>query len=133
MRLGEAPVTRPDQTPQYYDEFSFLTFERTLAANQELIDQTIAVEADSDFVWVALVGESTGAFEIRFKLPSGRYNSSSRIRNSMCVGTAQLPAPVVPFVFAPANGRIGVDIKDLSAAGNSVYLALRGYRRFRRK
>ncbi len=130
--FGEAPIQTP-QPANYYDEWGFYPFERTLTAGQELLDQTISMEADSDFYWVALVGESTGAYEIRFKLPSGRYMSSSRLRNSRCVGTAQLPAPVVPFVHVPANGRIGVDIKDLSGASNSVYLALRGFRRFRRR
>ena len=113
-----------------YEEWGYIPFERTLTANEEQLDQTITIQADSDFVWVGLVGESTGAYEIRFRLPSGRYTSSSRLRNSLCVGTAQLPAPVLPFVVAQANGRIGVDIKDLSGAGNSVYLALRGFRRF---
>jgi len=131
MRLGEAPVTAAPREP-FYDETSFLPIEFALAANQELIDQSISIEADSDFFWMTLVGESTGAYEIRFKLPSGRYDSNSRIRNSMCVGTAQLPAPKTPWVYAPANGRIGIDIKDLSGAPNSIYLALRGFRRFRR-
>ena len=131
-RLGEAPVAPAPEQP-HYDEWGFYTYEVALTANQELLDQSIAIDADSDFYWVALVGTSTGDFELRFKLPSGRYTSSGRIRNALMVGTAQLPAPITPWVYCPASSRIGIDIADLSGAANSVYLALRGFRRFRRK
>lgn len=127
-RLGEAPAAQAQQP--HYDEFAFYTYSVTLTSGQELLDQSIAIDADSDFYVMALAGSSTGAYELRFKLPTGRYSSSARIRNTLMIGTAQLPAAVTPFILCPANSRIGIDLKDLSGAGNSVYLALRGFRRF---
>ena len=133
--LGEAPIepTTPPPTPEFYPEWSFYNFTRTLTANQELLDQSIAIDGDSDFWWMALLGCSTGTYELRFKLPSGRYVCSARLPSPFLVGTAQLPGPVVPFVWCPASGRIGVDVRDTSGAGNTINLGLRGYRNFPRR
>jgi hypothetical protein len=128
--LGEAPATAAAAAP-HYDEFAIYTYSVDLTADQELLDQSISIDADSDFYLMALAGSSTDAYELRFKLPNGRYTSSGRIRNSLMIGTAQLPTPVTPFIVCPANSRLGIDIKDLSSAPNSVYLALRGFRRFK--
>jgi len=121
-----APAGAINQTG--YDEFGIQVYDKILTANQELIDQ-----ADADFIWTKLAGNSTGIYEIRFRLPGGRYMSNSRIRNANLIGTAQFGVPVYPYVFIPAAGKIGIDIKDLSAAGNTVQICLIGWRRFRTK
>jgi len=136
MPVGYAPVTSApgaanNQTA--YDEFGIQVWDKVLTANQELIDQALIIDADSDFIWTKLAGNSTGIYEIRFRLPGGRYMSNSRIRNANLIGTAQFGVPLYPHVFIPAAGKIGIDIKDLSAAGNTVQICLIGWRRFRTK
>jgi len=117
-----------------YREFAVYLFTVSLTGNQELTDQTIAIDADSDFIWTKLCGTSDGDYELRFRLPSGRYISSSRIKKSNLVGSSATWAmPILPPVECPASGKIGVDIKDLSGAANNVQLALIGYRAFPRR
>ena len=136
MPVGYAPVTPPaaganNQTG--YDEFGIQVWDKVLTTDQELIDQALIIDADADFIWTKLAGNSTGIYEVRFRLPSGRYMSSSRIRNANLIGTAQFAVPIYPHVFIPAAGKIGIDIKDLSSAGNTVQICLIGWRRFRTK
>ena len=136
MPLGYSPVTPAAagaNNQAGYDEFGIQVYDKILTANQELIDQAVIIDADADFIWTKLAGNSTGIYEIRFRLPGGRYMSNSRIRNANLIGTAQFGVPVYPYVFIPAAGKIGIDIKDLSAAGNTVQICLIGWRRFRTK
>jgi hypothetical protein len=103
----------------------------TLTANQELLDQALQIAGDSDFVWLGTKGVKTGEFEIRFKLPSGRYLSSARVRGANAVGTAQFPVPVVPGIRFAGGSNLGYDIKDLSGAPNDVQIVLIGMKLFR--
>ncbi len=129
--LGEAPVTLPAPEQQFHEEPFEYVFNRVLQANEELVDLAQFIDADADFVLMALKGSQTGAYEIRFQLPNGRYRSSARIRNANAVGTAQFPVPVFPAIVLPAGGKVGIDIKDLSNAQNTVQLVFVGVKRFR--
>ncbi len=123
--LGEAPQT-PPATQQYYEETHALTVDLTLSANQELLSQGIFIDSDGDFVLKAIVGTQTGAYAVRFRLPSGRYWPSAYTRNSNLVGTAQFPVPVEPNAVFPAGSQVQFDIKDLSGASNTIQLVLIG-------
>lgn len=124
--LAEAPV----QSSDVYEEMAAYVYNVTLSANQELLDQAIVVDSDSDFQWRKIAGSKTGEYELRIRLPNGRYLSNLRIRAANLVGTAQFPVPVWPPVRVPAGGRIGVDLKDLSGASNSIQIVLMGVRQF---
>ena len=123
--LGEAPQTPPAQQ-QYYEETHALTVDVSLTANQELLGQGVFIDSDGDFVLKAIVGSQTGAYSIRFRLPSGRYFPSAYTRHVNLVGTAQFPVPVEPNAVFPAGSQVQFDIKDTSGAANSIQLVLLG-------
>jgi len=130
--LGEAPATQPPKKAPYL-EFAVYQYTVSLTAGQELDDQTIAIDSDSDFVWAKTSGTKTGDYELNIRLPDGRRICSAMVRDSIIIGTAQFPVPVVPHVFCPAGGHIGIDIHDLSGAANTVSICLLGWRRYARK
>jgi len=113
-----------------YEEPAVYVLEVQLSANQQRVDVPLFVDADSDFLWEALAGTSTGAYTIRVRLPNGRYMSNAAVRNANAVGTAQFPVPVLPAVLVPAGNRIGFDLQDLSGASNTIQLVLIGRRRY---
>lgn len=123
--LGEAPQT-PPAAQQYYEETHALTIDVTLTANQELLGQGVFIDSDGDFVLKAIVGTQTGNYQIRFRLPSGRYWPSAYTRNANLVGSAQFPVPVEPNAVFPAGSQVQFDIKDLSGASNTIQLVLIG-------
>jgi hypothetical protein len=128
--LGEAPVT-PAPQQEYHEEPFELVFNKTLTALQDVPDLSQFVDADGDFVWMATKGTQTGDYEVRFQLPNGRYQSSARIRNANEIGSAQFPVPKFPAVVLPAGSKIGIDIKDLSNAENTVQIVFIGLKRLR--
>lgn len=105
-------------------------YQVTLTALQPLSDQTLSINGDADFIIRALCGYSTGAYSIRLRDAEGRYMSSAQIRNTNLVGTRQWPTPMFPELVVPKNSRIGIDITDLSNAGNTVELVFVGVKRF---
>jgi hypothetical protein len=123
--LGEAPQT-PPAAQQYYEETHALTIDISLAANQELLGQGVFIDSDGDFVLKAIVGTQTGNYQIRFRLPSGRYWPSAYTRNANLVGTAQFPVPVEPNAVFPAGSQVQFDIRDISGASNTIQLVLIG-------
>jgi len=132
MRLGESPVTPPGGAIELYQEAAYYAYDKVLTANQELGNEGITIDADSDFMWLAVHGTQTGNYELRFRYSgNARYESNSRIRNANRVGTAQFPVPVFPRMLCPAGSRLGIDIKDLSGAGNTVQIVLVGMRLYR--
>ena len=129
--LGEAPVTPVQPAQQFYEEPAELVIDKALLANQELLDQALHMDGDSDFVWMATKGNSTGVYEFRFRFPNGRYLSSARVRSTNAVGTAQFPVPMFPAMTLGAGAKLGYDIKDLSTNPNTVQIVLIGVRRYR--
>lgn len=119
------------QSANFYEEPASYVLDLSLTAGQERLDVPLFVESDSEFIWEALAGTSTGAYQIRIRLPNGRYMSNAAVRNANAVGTAQFPVPVIPAVTVPAGGRLGFDVRDLSGSANTVQLVLIGRKRFR--
>ena len=140
MGMGEAPVTAAiaaglqqarSEGLRYYHEPVFVAFNIVLTALQVQPNQGVILDPDSDFIWYATFGTQTGIYEVRFRLPDGRYDCNSRIRNANRVGTGNFPLPqTVPTLYA-AGALIGVDIADLSNAGNTVQIIFAGLRRFK--
>lgn len=128
--LGEAAVTPlPAAT---YEEYCEYVFNKDLAANTEYLDLGINVDGDSDFLWQAVKGSQTGAYEILFRLPNNRPISSARVRNANAIGTAQFPVPIgEQGIRLNAGSKLSIDIKDLSAAPNTVQIVLVGKRLLR--
>ncbi|MCS7261031.1 MAG: hypothetical protein NZ765_09645 [Anaerolineae bacterium] len=122
--LGQSPSA-------YYEEPAAYVLDVSLSGNQERLDVPLFTDSDSEFILEALAGTSTGAYQIRVRLPNGRYMSNAAVRNANAVGSAQFPVPIIPTVTVPPGGRLGFDLKDLSGQSNTVQLVLLGRRRYR--
>lgn len=100
-------------------------YDVNLTGGQQLLDQTVSVDTDSDFeLRAVLVSTSTDAFAVRWSDGQGYYTSSGQIVSSAFQGLQ--PFPCFPSLIIPAGGRIGVDITDLSGNPNTIQLLFRG-------
>lgn len=126
--LGEAPnVAVPVPSPQQYSyETAFLTFQRTLTANQALNDLTIQNTNDGDFLWDSIFGIKTGNYTLRLRLPNGRYLTPTQVQDRNMVGTAQFKFPIPVVQVVAQNGYVGLDITDVTGADNTIELMLGG-------
>lgn len=100
----------------------------SLAANQTLIT-SIDIDPQTEFVWVALVvAQQTGTFSVKFSDARQWFLSNERVHSGNLTSSAATPYPIYPRLKIPANGKIVIDILDLSAAPNVIQLVARGYR-----
>ncbi len=131
--LGEAavqpPAAQPANTP--YEEPGDYVFKRTLAAGEHFADLSQFIDKDSDFIWLATAGKSTGAYSVQFRNPGNRALSSSEEQADNCIGTGQFPVPWLKPIVYPAGGRIGISITNLTAAPNEVEIVFKGVKRYR--
>ncbi len=122
-----------DGSPLGFQDQSFdYTYDVVLTGNQFLHDQVVSIFTEADFAWRALVvNVNTGVFAVRFTDGQGYYLSSGLINSANLTGTPADPWIVFPETVYPAGGRIGIDIQDLSGAGNTIQLLFRGVNRYR--
>lgn len=108
-------------------------YDVVMTANQVLNDQVVPIQNDADFIWRAFrIGTATGAFKIRFSDSQGYYFSNSLINSAnFQSGGVNVDYAIFPEVAFPSGGRIGIDITDLSGAGNTIELLFRGIKRYR--
>lgn len=125
------PQSAPDLSQYQRTEAGFYPYQVALTANQALTDQSVIIDADSDFLVLGLAGTQTGAYRVNFKSGNGRYVAQSQLRNANIVGTGQFPVALPKPVLVPARGRLGIDITDLSGAGNTIELVFIGIRLYR--
>lgn len=138
MRYSSSPYASPayngiGQTnvpPQYRDVAFDYVFPATLNANQRVQLQQ-SIDNDADFAWRAVViNTMTGAFSVRFSDSDWYYLSSGAILSNNILGDPSSPWPVFPEIMLPAGGIIGVELTDLSGAGNTIELLFRGAKRY---
>jgi hypothetical protein len=120
-----------NQAPAYREKTVLIAFDKTLLAAQEFKDQSLFFADDCDVEILALHGTQTGAYQLQLQDPSGRWISSSYINNTNCVGTAASPFVLPRSLVIPAKAKLGINIKDTSAAGNTVQLIFTCLRRER--
>ena len=114
----------------YKDQCFDYPFDIVLTALQ-LQNAQVSINNDSDFVWRAIVVNSfTGAFSVRFSDSDFYFLSSAPIVNANLQCDAASPYPMFPEIIIPSGGRIGIDIADLSNAGNTIQLLFRGVKRY---
>ena len=120
-----------DASPVGYHDIPFdYVFTVTLTALQSLQGEQQSINTDSDFMWRALVFSSDGAFSVRFSDSQAFFLSDSEIWSANLSNDGSSPYTVFPEVPFPAGSRIGIDITDLSNAGNDVQLIFKGVKRF---
>lgn len=125
------PTNNLDLTQYQRQEGGYYSYSVALTANQKLPDQTVSIDGDSDFLILGLCGTQTGNYRVNFKSGNGRYLANQALKNANLVGTGQFPIPLPKPMIVPARGRIGVDVEDLSGAGNTIELVFIGIRLFR--
>lgn len=114
----------------YRDQCFDYLLDVVLTASQALSTQ-VSINNDSDFVWRAVVNAtSTGLFSVRFSDSDFYFLSNAPIVSTNLQGDAASPYPILPEIVIPSGGRIGVDITDLSVAGNTIQLLFRGVKRY---
>ncbi|MDP9054841.1 MAG: hypothetical protein M3N93_11165 [Acidobacteriota bacterium] len=122
------PVSLDD--PNYTYEPCIYPLQIALTANQALRNQKVGIDSDSDFILTGVHGTSTGAFNINFKLPSGRMVSNNLVQSANLIGTANQPAAFAPMLYKKGGLGPATDLTDTSGAGNTVEIIYDGYRRF---
>jgi hypothetical protein len=117
----------------YIDVAFDYVYDVAMLLNQVLRDQSVPIHTDSDFVLRAVVlSQATGAFSVRFNDSQGYYLSSAfMLSANLLSGTVPFPFPIFPELLFPAGSRIGIEINELSGAGNTVQMLFRGAKRYR--
>lgn len=106
-------------------------FDQVLTANQSISGQVV-INADADFVLRGIVVNSnSGIFRARFNRSGLYFLSSGYIHSNNLASDAASPLPIVPEMLFVAGSRIGVDIIELSGAGNTVQISFVGAKRTR--
>lgn len=119
------------QAPPYVPKTALFSFDKVLTASQELKDQNQFFADDCEVEVLALHGTQTGAYQLQLQDPGGRWISSSYINNVNCVGNAASPFVLPRSILVPPKAKIGINIKDTSAAGNTIQLVFTCVRRER--
>lgn len=126
--LGLGSTAAPDAV--YPDQSFDIPFNVTLTALQALNTQQ-QIERDADFVLRGIVLNSqTGIYQVQFSV-NGWYNlSTGQVLNANMQSDPSSPYVVWPELIVPAGGFIGINITDLSNAGNTIQIVFRGCKRF---
>ena len=106
-------------------------YTNTLTASQVLNNEVVSIFAEADFAWRGLIFSATGLFSIQFQDGNGYYLSSGQMYSSNMPNTAGDPWPVFPEVVYPSNGRIFMNITELSGDSNTIQLLFVGVNRYK--
>jgi hypothetical protein len=104
-----------------------------LTALQNGVSGQQQIDQDADFEWIETVSTQTGIYSVQLKDTStGRFLSNASVNSLNFAGTAQLPHVLIePYIWPRSSVVLGI-FNDLSNAGNTVQLVLRGYKLYPR-
>ncbi len=119
--------------PGYVDVDFKIPFDIVIAtANLELPSLQKSVPTDADFVWRGTVANTqTGAYSVRFADSQGYFFADGLIHYLNLSASATAPSVNGKEVVIPAGGTIGVDIRDLSGAPNTIQILFLGVKRYK--
>lgn len=113
--------------------YDFVFSNAVLTALQVGVPVSPQFDADADFEWIETVSTQTGIYSVQLTDTStGRQLSTSAVNSLNFAGTAQLPHVLIEPYIIPRASVIKAVFNDLSNAGNTVQLVLRGYKLFPR-
>src|SRR5215470_12357418 len=117
----------------YAGDYSFdYPFDIVLQAGDNFPNEGIRTDTDSDFLLLALEINAFDSilFTLFFKDSNGNYFSSKPVMaaNYAGQGSAAYIFPGQPRIFPP-NSTLGIGIKNLSGAQNTIQLLFRGEKR----
>lgn len=118
----------------YSGDISFdYPFDIVMVSGANLTNEGIRTETDSDFLLLGLsVNTFTSIlFSLHFKDANGNYFSSRPVMAANYAGQGAAPYifPGLPRIFPPGSS-LGIAIKNLSGAQNTIQLLFRGEKRF---
>lgn len=108
-------------------------FDIVMQSGDNLTNEGIRTETDSDFLLrgLAINAFTSDLFSLLFKDSNGNYFSSRPVlaQNYMGQGSAPYLFTGLPRIFPPGSS-LGIQIKNLSGAQNTIQLLFRGEKRF---
>ena len=130
------------ETPAGFTDFFYqYVFPPTdLAAGQVLLNQSVLIDADSDFLWRGLAfgdflsgGTSSAFAAVRFQDSDGYFRSNSRILLPSLGGPLDTPGVIFPEIVLPARGVLSFEIENTDAALtiDGLSLVFYGVKRYR--
>jgi hypothetical protein len=119
--------------PEGYIDVDFkIPFDYTLTANQDVDGLARDVPTDADFIWRATIANvQTGEYMVLFKDSQGYEFSNGLIHRINISATAIAPSVNGHEIVIPAGGQIGIHLKDLSAAPNTIEILFLGVKRYK--
>lgn len=122
-----------DAAPPGYVDVDFkIPFDVVLTANQDAANLARDVPTDADFIWRATIANvQTGEYSIQFADSQGYQFSNGLIHRINISATAIAPSVNGHEIVIPAGGQIGIHIKDLSGAGNTIQILFLGVKRYK--
>lgn len=120
-------------TPDGYVDVDFkIPFDIVLAANEDNANAGRDVPTDADFIWRATIAnKQTGEYSVQFADSQGYQFSNGLIHRINISATAIAPSVNGHEIAIPAGGSIGIHIKDLSAATNTIQILFLGVKRYK--
>lgn len=107
-------------------------FDIVMQANDDFPNEGIRTDTDSDFLLLGMVLDSFDSilFSLLLKDSNGDYLSSKPIMAANYAGQGSAPYifPGWPRIFPPGSS-LGIGIKELSGAQNTVQILFRGKKR----
>lgn len=123
-QVQQAPIRIP---------YDFVFPNVVLTALQVGVPSAPQFDADADFEWIETVSTQTGIYSVQLTDTStGRLLSNNPVNSLNFSGTAQLPHVLIEPYIIPRATAIKAVFNDLSNAGNTIQLTLRGYKLFPR-
>lgn len=125
MNPFAAPVLNGVSDDLRFPYFVYV-YDVALTANQAKSDQ-VQINADADFrLFGITLNFNTGAFTVRFNRSGLYFLSNAPLHSANLTSDMASPTPVLPPLLFPAGSRIGLDLLDLSGAGNTIQIAFLG-------
>lgn len=107
-------------------------YDVTLTSNQTLLNQSVPIMTDADFYLRGIyISTAMSTFSFRWSDSNSYFFSAGLIASAGFSTFAGQPFPVVPEIFFPAGGKIGIDIQDTSGSSNAVEICFAGVKRFK--
>jgi hypothetical protein len=119
--------------PEGYVDVDFkVPFDVVLTANQDNPNLARDVPTDADFIWRATIAvDQTGEYSYQFADSQGYQFSNGLIHRVNLSSSAVAPSVNGKEIVIPAGGQIGIHLRDLSGAGNTIQILFLGVKRYK--
>jgi hypothetical protein len=118
--------------PGYKDVQHWYTTPLLTIPGLGIVNQTLQVGMDADFVWLALASTDVDLISVRFEGEDGRYINNFGILTVFGArGRNAFPFPIFPYVVYPAGSLIRFQIQNYTAAPAPVQYRFLGVKRYK--